>query len=546
MQFISDPSLPGHGRITGVFFNRNQSICAITSAFHLLINPPARASYGGQRLRYRVALYHPPETKPFAVFDQLRYPVNDVAFHPTEPTAAIATGSYDGGWMFDGELIVWNSETGQHSTVIGPIPEVVRCVFSSDGSHIIAFVRPWTEESPEHLDDPFDSFYEVLASYEAEIFEGVFNKESIAQQISAQHPKSSADMASDSRLPVRVEDPEDAVRRAFKLETIRTRPAVWDVAWLDIDRIGLVHDDCQLEVLGPDGTTKQEIRGTSYGSEILKAEQFLVHAVLIKESAEGWLERLGSQILKYDGSTLTEKVFFEGDFAFSISRDGRILGRRSRGYEDKTGQLDVLGTSDLDRWSRHDFGHYDVFNHFLRVDGSPYLFSLQGTPPGSHERKYLCTIGPDGSLNRLWPVSPDRSHHAMDCAGAYVADSHGESLILSGRYHNPNPSRAYSGFICRRGLETGKEIWCHQTRANATAIKSIPSRDIIVVTFLNGEIAAIESTSGKILQWSEFRPDGQLSVIFSFDVSDQKIVIGTMDGRVGIIPIKDFMTSGMN
>ena len=32
---------------------------------------------------------------------------------------------------------------------------------------------------------------------------------------------------------------------------------------------------------------------------------------------------------------------------------------------------------------KYDFGHYDVFNHYIRVDSAPYLFTVQGTPPGS-------------------------------------------------------------------------------------------------------------------------------------------------------------------
>lgn len=448
--------------------------------------------------------------------------------------------------MFEGELVVWNRETGQESTAIGPIPEVVRCRFSADGSHIIALVRPWTEEWPEELDDPFDNFFEVRASYEAEIFDSIFNKESIAQQISAQRPKRGSEVVSDSRFPVIVEDLEATLQKTFKLDAMRARSPIWDVAWFDNDTVGIVHDDCQLEVLDSNGATKQQFRGKSYGAEILKGQQIFVHAVVINESAKDWSDRFGSQILHYDRITLTESADFKGDFTFSVSRDGNILGRRSREYEEASERLDVLGKPELESWSRHDFGHYDVFNHFLRVDGSPYLFSVQGTPPSSYEHKHLCKIARDGSIKRLWPISPDRRRHALDCAGTYVADLLGKGLIISGQYHAPGPSRDYQGFICRRVLETGEEIWCHKTRANATVVKDIPSQDIIVVAFLNGEVAAIESTSGRILQWSEFRPDGQLGVIFSFDISDQNIVIGTIDGRVGIIPIKDFLTSGMN
>jgi hypothetical protein len=114
MSFLADPSLPGLAEVTGSFSRTGTGVLAVGSAYRLLTEPPARASYGGQRLRYRVALYRRGERRPFAVFDHLRYSVNDVAFHPSLPVVAIATGEYDGGMCFEGELVLWNWETGRH------------------------------------------------------------------------------------------------------------------------------------------------------------------------------------------------------------------------------------------------------------------------------------------------------------------------------------------------------------------------------------------------------------------------------------------------
>lgn len=40
-----------------------------------------------------------------------RFPVHALAFHPTLPLLAVGTGSYDGGYFFEGELLLLNSET---------------------------------------------------------------------------------------------------------------------------------------------------------------------------------------------------------------------------------------------------------------------------------------------------------------------------------------------------------------------------------------------------------------------------------------------------
>jgi hypothetical protein len=44
-----------------------------------------------------------------------RFPVHALAFHPTLPLSAVGTGSYDGGYFFEGELLLFNWEI--HLTV---------------------------------------------------------------------------------------------------------------------------------------------------------------------------------------------------------------------------------------------------------------------------------------------------------------------------------------------------------------------------------------------------------------------------------------------
>ena len=141
-----NPALRGAGKITGVFFSPANDIAAVASVFPLLANPRARAAYGGAALRYRVGLYRLGETTPFAVYDALRLPVNDVAFHPTEPVVVIGAGSYDGGYLFEGDLAFWNWQSGKSRRPYTAVPEVVRCRYSDDGSHAVAWVRPWDEE----------------------------------------------------------------------------------------------------------------------------------------------------------------------------------------------------------------------------------------------------------------------------------------------------------------------------------------------------------------------------------------------------------------
>lgn len=548
MRFLSDPSLPGHGVVTGVFHNRDRAAVAVASSFHWLTSPPARASYRGQRLRHRVALYRQPETKPFAVFDKLRFPVNEVAFHPFEPTAAIATGSYDGGYLFEGELVVWDWKGGRYSRRITPIPEVVRTAFCNDGACIVSLVRPWNEDLEDESGGSFKTLYEVRATYSEELFEGVFNEDSIELQMSRQSPLSVNDIAADDRFPPLEGDVEAALRRAFSLGVITSRSAIWDAAWLANGDIAVVHDDCLLEILTPEGNSRHRFEGNGHGAELLKHSGLLVHATQLNEDAQNWDETYSSQLLHYDNSELKAVAQFTGGFTFSISNDGWLLGRCNRSADSTPRKLDVIGNLGLDAWTRHDIGHYDVFNHFLRIDGAPYLFAVQGTPPSSHEHKQVCTVSHDGSVKPLWPImqkSIPPYGHAFQCAFAYVADTAGEGIIVAGHDSHASPSsKPYKGFIFRKRLHDGKELWWHPTKAGATTIKAIPGTNTVLAAFLNGEVAAIDGASGDILQWTEFRPDGIASVVFSFDVSGNDLLVGTIDGRVGTLSVSEFLQSG--
>ncbi|WP_380283398.1 hypothetical protein [Kitasatospora purpeofusca] len=49
-----------------------------------------------------------------------RFPVHALAFHPTAPLLAVGTGAYDGGYFFEGELLLLDWETGATTSLIEP------------------------------------------------------------------------------------------------------------------------------------------------------------------------------------------------------------------------------------------------------------------------------------------------------------------------------------------------------------------------------------------------------------------------------------------
>ncbi|GAA1023679.1 hypothetical protein Aple_090370 [Acrocarpospora pleiomorpha] len=55
---------------------------------------------------------------------RLRWPVNALAFHPERPILAVGSGSYDGGYMFDGELIILDLDSGRGVSILNVSREV--------------------------------------------------------------------------------------------------------------------------------------------------------------------------------------------------------------------------------------------------------------------------------------------------------------------------------------------------------------------------------------------------------------------------------------
>ncbi len=71
--------------------------------------------------------------------------INDVCFSPDGENVVIATGSYDGGWCFEGFLLRFFYHAGRVEQLLGQCRKVSACRYESDGS-ITALVRPENEE----------------------------------------------------------------------------------------------------------------------------------------------------------------------------------------------------------------------------------------------------------------------------------------------------------------------------------------------------------------------------------------------------------------
>lgn len=536
MATLSDPPLRGSARITGVFFDPARGIAAVASEFPLLAVPRARAAYGGQALRYRVALYRRGESSPFAALDALRHPVNDVAFHPTESVAAIGAGSYDGGYLFEGELVAWDWSNGRHARLFERMPEVARCACDADGRGITAWVRPWDEEwegLPDTPDAAFNTLYRVRVPY----------GEATWSKAPAQSPALCADDAAPEEAPcAQAAAPADRLAQWLGLPGLEQTGAIHDLAWLDDYRIAAAHRGCLLEIHDVRGGPATRYTGEGYGCEILLAAGVHVHAAAPADRSAPRGSQ-DSRLYRWTEDGLDLVAAYEGEFTFSASSEGMLLGRMNR-YPRPQRPLDLL--RDLRRGDerRLDLGHYDCFNHYLRIDGAPCLFALQGTPASSHEHKHLCVVDADGRVRRLWPVlkaDGKPASHAMELCGCYLDDAQGAAVVLAGRHYSPTVGDACAGFIYRRRLDGKEPSWRHPTRASAAAIVALPQAGLVAAAFLDGTLMLMDAGTGGIRRNAKLRLEGLPTVAHAMAARGDRLALGTADGRIAVVSASELL-----
>jgi hypothetical protein len=554
MKFIADTSLPGIGDISGVFRDDVRELLAVGCSFRLLTEPRARAAYSGHRPRYRVAIYEQGRRTPKAFFDRLSYGVNDIAFHPTMPVMAIATGRYDGGWRFEGELILWNWETGDFGLVVDSIPEVMRVAFDGGGDNILAIIRPWDEGVVEDRalgEDPFDIFFEIQAAFSSSLQNGLTSETDVTDQMTAQKPVSKEGMITDARFAASLKDFETAISRHCKIDKVLSRSPIWDVKWLDHGGVAFVHDDCHLEVIDRSEAIRR-FSGEGHGCEILAGPTLRVHVTSDRDS-KNWHDSRISRIFRLENDELIEEKEFIGSHTISVSNDGRMIVRRNR--SGAPSELEELEMSDHwfkdGEWHEVKLGLYDVFNHYIRVDGTPYLFFVQNDQPNRDQlkdfpagpKKWLCILETNGTIRCLWRILPDDGTYAStvnECSYEFLPTDGGGAMVVAGKRYDPNPSKPFLGFIYRKELSSGDEMWRAETPASPTVIRYLKSRDLIAAFFLNGDQMLIEASSGAIIRQARFVHDQMPSIIFSCDVRDDEMVLGTVDGRVVVISVDEF------
>lgn len=522
---IFAPTAHGCGALTGAFESGVGDMMALASRFEFLNHNAGRAAFGGHALRHRLSLHRPGQSQPFAWFDQLAYPINSADFHPTQPIVAIGGGSYDGGSAFQGDLVLWNWVDGTVWRPFRQLPEVVHLSFNADGGLDLLF-RPWTDDWGRGRDD------EDVLVYPLTLQADGFDTLAEAPSLDPERYMALTD-------PEAYEPDYPRVRQhaARFLDAAVFKPSrpIWSVGWFDDRTVGWITGERALDLFDLEAGLARPIEseGREVGQAIVTADRPLVQTIRSWTNPSGQPE-LQTRLLALTPDGFSEVICRPYTFDISASGSGALLGRQVRKRDQPA--VDFL-TDATGREIEADFGDYDPNRDHLGVDGAPDFYILQGGSWASEERLRVCRVSLAGKVQPLWPILSRSSSttRASECLAVYIEDAAGPGLIVSGLYApRPNGDR---GFLSRRTLESA-EIWSLAIGAAATAMVRLPLYGLVAIAFLDGRLALIEATTGKIRLDGQATVEGAPAVIYSMAAHlDGRMVVGTMAGEVLVTTI---------
>ncbi|MET8908519.1 hypothetical protein [Micromonospora sp. NPDC004551] len=456
-----------------------------------------------------------------------RWRANAIAFHPTLPLVAIGTGSYDGGWAYEGELLLLDLTTGSVVSLLAYPREVRR-------------IR-WHD--PHRLD--------LVLAIPCDEDEKRFGGRSLACSISRDDWATVGDgMLRPPYGEEPVPDPPSADLAAAAAHLDRLagerglawarRRTVWAVRGLADGRILAALEAVGLECWSG-GSVEQlwRLPAEGTGCQIMVAPDERAALALTQTPPRfqnrGWITDpsvlrrvdLAAGEVRATETAATPVVVTSRTDGWWALRDSRHDSRAARGKV-------LLRAPAGESAAVLRLGRYDLFNQFLDIRYAPELLFLQGREDKPWRDKWVVAVDPpDGRVRRLFPLEWDASRggHLYGGAGAYVEDSSGPALVHTGVVHDGAGLLPGNAFVVRRAYPGGAAQWAFTADHQATALDV--DHDLVYVAFNSGELVVLDAHDGTVRLRQELRLGGHCVVPLSLTrLAPGRLAIGTLDGRI--------------
>ncbi len=456
----------------------------------------------------------------------LRWPVNVLAFDPTGKYLAIGAGSYDGGFCYDGELVLVDLERGGVVSLLREWREVVGIGWAGDGA-IEIVVLPATDE-----DDPEPQLFRISRELWAE-----FGRKSVSlaemQSVACEEPpQTEVEVAQQLSEIAASASQSHAVRRQ-----------VWDVHVDASGEVSACSEGVRIEVWAASGERKLFEPTEGRGCQLYVVDDHSVLTVVepplgppmagsrLQPSSIEVLDRKNGRQVRSVEVSFPAAAFASDDGSFIIRNvnPNRREGNESLFLSDLASDAEPVVVSG-----------YNLFNHPFRIRRAPDVILLVGDRVESYRNKWVARVVCEEvrfgvcitAVQRLFPLEWDakRDAHLMGGPGCWMADGQESSLFHGGWIHDGRGLLDGNSFLVCRSGRSGEPRWEYRASAQFSGVDIVDGR--IWATLMSGELVCLDGASGEVIEITKLTVDSHPVVPLSICGADGWLAIGLLDGRV--------------
>ncbi|MFD8734171.1 PQQ-binding-like beta-propeller repeat protein [Streptomyces sp. NPDC059618] len=461
-----------------------------------------------------------------------RYPAHSAAFHPTLPLLAVGTGSYDGGYAFEGELLLLRLDSGTVVSALRYGREVLGVEWCGPTRLRLVLAPPDDWEN----DDAHEQGHEVVVSRDDW---GAVGPRAIEPE----------ELEAPVRPAVRPDHRAEARSLLADLAAVAGRPwsprrRVWAVEGLEDGRVLAALDGVLAESWLPSGEREWAVEDDEGGRQLVPASD----GASVWTNGDRRMRRGDGGAWQCPAPRIARVALDTGqvletlglaESAVLVAGGGRVLLRPSDHTRRRGEPLTMFGLTDRaeaapesdgvepSAGSFPEVGGFDLFNHPFPVSRASRPYVLVGTKPDApHKDKWIVALAADGTVRRLFPLSWEPQEHHF---GGPAAEF-GQGLVYAGAVHDGAGLQPGGAYVVRRSLD-GAVRWQHRADHPATALDV--DEDTVYVAYNSGALTALDADDGTVRWHTELAVDGTPTAALSLAVTPHgSLLIGTVDGRI--------------
>ncbi|MET9490375.1 hypothetical protein [Nocardia sp. NPDC006630] len=448
---------------------------------------------------------------------------------------AVGTGSYDGGYFYEGELLILDLRSGLSTSVLRWARELMHVEWA--GERALRVLAAPVDSFPGGHYDATAHSYAYSAVLERSDWSDVAGgsvqqEELIGPRVEFQH------LTRES-----VSSRGIAALAALTGTQWEPRRQVWDVQQLPDGRVLACVEGVVAESWLPDGQLQWCIRDEGDGRQLVIRSDQLEAWVNVpwrsRRVGAEWVTEppLVARVSLEDGRVL-DSLRLDSAVTLTTREDG-WLALRSTDHERSNGWLALIDPAGETPELQVPLGGFEACNNAFPIRRSRQLLILQGK---DHEEpwqdKHVVAVdptGPDGepSVRELFPLEWDtaRAGQLFGGPGIEVGSAGNRDLVHAKFVHDGAGLLPANVFVVRRSGLYGAVRWVFTADFPATALDG--DEDTVYVGFNSGELVALHTSDGTVRWRQHLEVGGQPVVPLSLTLTGPgRLLIGTVDGRI--------------